>query len=64
MATVAHGPALAAKKFAGLALVLLGFLGAAFGYENGSGALAAGGIVAVLVGVGLLALKVVRRNSD
>jgi hypothetical protein len=64
MASVAEDPMLLAKKFGGLVLVILGMLGAAFGYEYGSGALTAGGVIAVLVGAALLALKVVRRNPD
>jgi hypothetical protein len=62
MTDVAQGPALLAKKFGGLALVFLGLLGVAFGYENGSGSLMTAGVAALVVGAGLLALKVVRRN--
>jgi uncharacterized membrane protein HdeD (DUF308 family) len=62
MADVAEGPVLLAKKFGGLVLVFLGLLGLAFGYEYGSGPLMAAGVVALVVGAGLLALKVIRRN--
>jgi hypothetical protein len=62
MADVGEGPILLAKKFGGLVLVFLGLLGMAFGYEYGSGALMAGGVVALVAGAVLLALKVIRRN--
>jgi hypothetical protein len=62
MADVAEGPMLMAKKFGGLVLVFLGLLGLAFGYEYGSGSLITLGVVALVVGAGLLALKVIRRN--
>jgi hypothetical protein len=64
MADVGEGPILLAKKFGGLVLVFLGLLGVAFGYEYGSGSLMVGGVVALVVGAGLLALKVIRRNPD
>jgi hypothetical protein len=64
MADLGEGPMLMAKKFGGLVLVFLGLLGMAFGYEYGSGPLVAGGVIALLVGAGLLALKVIRRNPD
>jgi hypothetical protein len=62
MADVGEGPILLAKKFGGLVLVFLGLLGVAFGYEYGSGALMAGGVVALVAGAVLLALKVIRCN--
>jgi len=64
MADVGEGPVLLAKKFGGLVFVFLGLLGVAFGYEYSSGSLMAGGVVALAVGAGLLALKVIRRNPD
>jgi hypothetical protein len=64
MADVGEGPILLAKKFGGLVLVFLGLLGVAFGYEYGSGSLMAGGVVALVVGAALLALKVIRRNPN
>jgi len=59
----AEGPALLIKKVAGLFLILLGFVGIAFGVESGSTGLLVSGVVAALIGIGLLALKVVRRNA-
>jgi hypothetical protein len=50
------------KKFTGLILIFLGLLGLAFGYESASGWLTAAGVVALVIGAGLLALKVIRRN--
>jgi hypothetical protein len=64
MADVGEGPILGAKKLGGLALAFLGMLGLGFGYEYDSGALMAGGVAALIVGAGLLALKVIRRNPD
>jgi len=62
MADVVDGPTLAVKKFGGLVLTFLGLLGLAFGYEYGSGWLKGVGAVALVIGAGLLALKVIRRN--
>ena len=62
MADLGEGPMLMAKKFGGLVLVFLGLLGAAFGYEYSSGWLTAAGVVAIVVGAALLAIKVIRRN--
>src|SRR5262245_46980277 len=64
MADVGEAPMLLAKKFGGLVLIVLGLLGLAFGYQYGSGALTAGGVVALVVGAGLLMLKIIRRNPD
>ena len=64
MADVGEGPMLLAKKFGGLALVFLGLLGLAFGYQYSSAWLTAGGVLALVVGAGLLALKIIRRNPD
>ena len=60
---VAEGPALLIKKVAGLFLILLGFAGIAFGVESGSTGLLVLGVVAALIGIALLALKIVRRNA-
>lgn len=57
-----QGPMLLAKKLGGLALVVLGLLGMGFGYESGSGWLMTVGVVALVVGVCLIALKIMRRN--
>jgi hypothetical protein len=64
MADLGEGPTLFAKKFGGLVLVFLGMLGLAFGYEYGSSPLTATGVVALIVGAGLLALKIIRRNPN
>jgi hypothetical protein len=58
-----HGPTLFIKKLWGLLYVVLGCLGIAIGYETGSTWLIAAGIFALVVGVILLALKVIRRNT-
>lgn len=62
MADVGEGPMLLAKKFGGLVLVVLGMLGVGFGYESGSGSLTVGGFVVLVVGVALLAIKVMRQT--
>jgi len=64
MPDLGEGPMLLVKKFGGLVLVFLGMLGLAFGYEYSSTAVTAGGVVALVVGAGLLALKVIRRNPN
>lgn len=64
MADVTEGPALLGKKLGGLILAFLGLLGLAFGYEYGSSFLTVAGVVALVVGAGLLTLKVIRRNPD
>ena len=56
-------PMLFIKKLWGLLYVVLGCLGTAIGFETGSTRLIAAGIVALVVGVSLLALKVIRRNT-
>jgi LPXTG-motif cell wall-anchored protein len=58
-----QGPMLFIKKLWGLLYIVLGCLGIAIGYETGSPWLIAAGIVALVVGVSLLALKVIRRNA-
>ena len=58
-----QGPALFMKKFWGLLYVVLGCLGTAAGLEIGSTWLTIAGIVALAIGVSLLALKVIRRNA-
>jgi hypothetical protein len=58
-----QGPMLFFKKLWGLLYVVLGCLGIAIGFETGSNWLIAAGIVALIVGVSLLALKVIRRNT-
>ena len=58
-----EGSTLFIKKLWGLLYIVLGCVGIAIGYETGSTWLIAAGIVALVVGVGLLALKVIRRNT-
>lgn len=64
MADVSEGPILLVKKFGGVAFLVLGLFGVAFGYQYGSAPLLTAGIVALILGAGLLALKVIRRNPD
>jgi LPXTG-motif cell wall-anchored protein len=61
-ASTVQGPTLFVKKLWGLLYVVLGCLGIATGFETGSNWLVAAGIAALVVGVSLLALKVIRRN--
>jgi hypothetical protein len=64
MATSAvQGPMLFFKKVWGLLYVVLGCLGIGIGFEIGSTWLIAAGIVALVIGASLLALKVIRRNT-
>jgi hypothetical protein len=58
--------ALLLKKFAGMALILFGVLAIAIGLEYRSTGLSFGltaGIVALVGGMGLLVLKIIRRNA-
>ena len=59
-----EGPIMAGKKLGGLILLALGILGVAFGFEYDSGPIMAGGLIGLVVGTGLLLLKVLRRNPD
>jgi uncharacterized membrane protein YjjP (DUF1212 family) len=58
-----QGPTLFIKKLWGLLYVILGCLGTAIGFEIGSTWLIAAGIIALVVGVSLLVLKIMRRNA-
>lgn len=58
-----EGPMLLAKKLGGLVFVVLGLLGLASGYYNGSGWLTFIGMLSLGIGAGLLAIKVIRRNA-
>jgi uncharacterized membrane protein HdeD (DUF308 family) len=62
----ADGALLLVKKFGGLVLIFFGILGVALGLEYRSNGLSpeliAAGIVALVCGMALLALKIVRRN--
>jgi hypothetical protein len=59
--------ALLLKKFGGMALILFGVLAIAIGLEYRTVGLSTGliaaGIVALVGGMGLLALKIIRRNA-
>ncbi|WP_426533127.1 hypothetical protein [Bradyrhizobium sp. McL0615] len=59
--------ALLMKKFGGMALILFGVLAIAIGLEYRSTDLSFGliaaGIVALVGGMGLLVLKIIRRNA-
>jgi hypothetical protein len=57
------GTVLLIKKVGGLVLILLGILSVATGFETGSMEVIVIGIVALAVGLLLLALKIVRRNA-
>jgi hypothetical protein len=66
-ANTADGALLLVKKFGGLVLTFFGILCIALGLEYRSNGLSpeliAVGVVALVCGMGLLALKIVRRNS-
>lgn len=51
------------KKLGGLVFVVMGLLGFASGYYYGSGWLILAGILSLGIGMGLLAIKVIRRNA-
>jgi hypothetical protein len=68
MATyAADGTMLLVKKLGGIVLIVLGILGIAIGLEYRSTDLSVGlvvaGVIALACGMGLLALKIVRRNT-
>ena len=58
-----EGPMLLVKKLGGLVFVVMGLLGFASGYYYGSGWLILAGILSLGIGMGLLAIKVIRRNA-
>ncbi|WP_024517595.1 hypothetical protein [Bradyrhizobium sp. Tv2a-2] len=66
-ANTADGPLFLVKKFGGLVLIFFGILCIALGLEYRSSGLSpeliAVGVIALACGMGLLALKIVRRNS-
>ena len=66
-AYTADGAMLLAKKFGGMALIVLGILGIAIGLEYRTIGLSVGlivaGVIALVCGMGLLALKIIRRNT-
>jgi hypothetical protein len=57
-------PVLLLKKLGGLLLVIFGCIVTAAGVETGAMALTAAGIALLSVGLGLLVLKIIRRNQD
>jgi hypothetical protein len=57
-------PVLLLKKLGGLLLVIFGCILTATGVKTGAMALTAGGIVLLSAGLGLLVLKIIRRNQD
>jgi hypothetical protein len=66
-AKITDGALLLLKKFGGIVLIFFGILGIAIGLEYRSTGLSPGlvavGIAALACGLGLLALKIMRRNS-
>jgi hypothetical protein len=67
-ANTAIGPLLLVKKLGGVVLILFGIIGIAVGLEYRTTGFSAGitgaGIVALLWGMALLALKIIRRNAS
>lgn len=57
-------PALLVKKLGGLALILLGLLSLALSMSGGYPILTVLGLVLLLAGMVLIALKIARRNRD
>jgi hypothetical protein len=66
-AYTADGAMLLVKKFGGIVLIFFGVLGIALGLEYRSNGLSieliVAGIIALACGMGLLALKIIRRNA-
>ena len=67
-ANTANHPLLLVKKLGGVVLILFGIIGIAVGLEYRTTGFSAGitgaGIVAILWGMALLALKIIRRNAS
>lgn len=57
-----QGPVLLAKKFGAMLALILGAALTAYGYSESSTATMVVGVVLFVLGVVLLALKIVRRN--
>jgi hypothetical protein len=67
-ANTANGALLLVKKLGGVVLILFGIIGIAVGLEYRTMGFSAGitgaGIVALALGMALLALKIIRRNAS
>ena len=67
-ANTANGALLLMKKLGGVVLILFGIIGIAVGLEYRTTGFSAGiagvGIVALALGMALLALKIIRRNAS
>jgi hypothetical protein len=67
-ANTANGALLLVKKLGGVLLILFGIIGIAVGLEYRTTGFSAGttgaGIVALVLGMALLALKIIRRNAS
>lgn len=64
MAIAAEGPVLLIKKLGGVILLGLGVLLTALGMSSASNGLTTIGIVALVAGAILFALKILRRNQE
>ena len=58
-----QGPILLAKKFAAMLALILGAVLTAYGYSESSTATTVVGVVLFVLGIVLLALKIIRRNE-
>jgi hypothetical protein len=67
-ANIANGALLLVKKLGGVVLILFGIVGIAVGLEYRTIGFSAGitvaGVVALALGMALLALKIIRRNAS
>ena len=58
-----QGPVLLAKKFGAMLALILGAALTAYGYGESSTATMVAGVVLFVLGIVLLALKIIRRNQ-
>ena len=58
-----QGPVLLAKKFGAMLALILGAVLTAYGYSESSTATMVAGVVLFVLGIVLLALKIIRRNQ-